>query len=197
MIFNPLNQEIEEIFHIPHEFGLKRVIIRTLVMVAVVLVAETVPKFGPMLNLVGGSTLTLTSLVFPIFCYLKLAEIERKFNFIQKLKKTDQQKEKILLSDFELKTSFWEAVKNTPKIILILSIITIVFGIIGGGAATYSAILEVTSTHFVPPCYLSSIFHESHSNNTGIHRCCGKDKNLHISISSNLSSFDVCSNTIF
>lgn len=41
-------------------------------MCAVIFVAESLPTFGPLLDLVGGSTLTLTSLVFPCFFYLYL-----------------------------------------------------------------------------------------------------------------------------
>lgn len=41
-------------------------------MLAVVFVAESLPTFGPLLDLVGASTLTLTSLVFPCFFYLYL-----------------------------------------------------------------------------------------------------------------------------
>lgn len=81
---------------------------RTSVMVAVVIVAESLPKFGPLLDLVGrtlklilllamllflsifswssnftikslgGSTLTLTSIVFPCLFYLWLAAAQKK-----------------------------------------------------------------------------------------------------------------------
>uniref|UniRef100_A0A914ZAL7 Amino acid transporter transmembrane domain-containing protein n=1 Tax=Panagrolaimus superbus TaxID=310955 RepID=A0A914ZAL7_9BILA len=40
IVFNPLNQEVEEYFETPHEFGIKRVIIRLSVMVAIVFLAE-------------------------------------------------------------------------------------------------------------------------------------------------------------
>jgi hypothetical protein len=45
-------------------------------MLAVVAVAETVPTFGPLLQLIGGSTLTLTSICFPCLFYLYLSAID-------------------------------------------------------------------------------------------------------------------------
>lgn len=47
-------------------------------MIAVVFAAESVPNFGPLLDLVGGSTLTLTSIVFPCVFYLYLAANDKK-----------------------------------------------------------------------------------------------------------------------
>ncbi|KAL3077918.1 hypothetical protein niasHS_013447 [Heterodera schachtii] len=53
IVNNPLNQKVEEIFRVPHEFGWKRVVVRSSMMALVLLVAETVPTFGPLLDLVG------------------------------------------------------------------------------------------------------------------------------------------------
>ncbi|EJW79646.1 hypothetical protein WUBG_09445, partial [Wuchereria bancrofti] len=72
IVFNPLNQEAEEILSVPHHFCWQRVLVRTGVMLTVVFVAESVPSFGPVLGLVGSSTLTLTALVFPCLFYLYL-----------------------------------------------------------------------------------------------------------------------------
>ncbi|KIH63508.1 hypothetical protein ANCDUO_06188 [Ancylostoma duodenale] len=100
IVFNPLNQEIEDLFGCPHHFCWQRVVIRTGIMIAVVFVAETIPNFGPLLDLfdenisVGVSSahqrlvavshkytalyqflrlyLTLTSVILPCLFYLYL-----------------------------------------------------------------------------------------------------------------------------
>ncbi|WKY08808.1 hypothetical protein Q1695_001749 [Nippostrongylus brasiliensis] len=72
IVFNPLNQELEELFGCPQHFGWQRVLIRTGTMIAVAFVAETIPNFGPLLDLFGGSTLTLTSVILPCLFYLYL-----------------------------------------------------------------------------------------------------------------------------
>ena len=61
-------------------FGWKRVVIRTGIMAGVAFVAESVPNFGPLLDLVGGSTITLTSVVLPclFYLYLNAARIKEK-----------------------------------------------------------------------------------------------------------------------
>jgi hypothetical protein len=60
------------------DFGIWRIVSRGGVLIAAVLIAETVPKFGPMLNLVGASTMTLTSAFFPAVFYLYLTAREVK-----------------------------------------------------------------------------------------------------------------------
>jgi hypothetical protein len=47
-------------------------------MIFVVLVAETVPNFGVLLDLVGGSTITLMALVFPVIFNLFLTTSKKK-----------------------------------------------------------------------------------------------------------------------
>jgi hypothetical protein len=47
-------------------------------MVFVVFVAETVPNFGVLLDLVGGSTITLMALVFPVIFNLYLVTAKKK-----------------------------------------------------------------------------------------------------------------------
>lgn len=46
-------------------------------MLVVVLVGEILPNFGPMLNLIGGSMLALTSLIYPCVFYLYLSVGEK------------------------------------------------------------------------------------------------------------------------
>ncbi len=48
-------------------------------MAAVVFVAETVPNFGVLLDLVGGSTITLMSLIFPGIFNLYLRAAKKKY----------------------------------------------------------------------------------------------------------------------
>ncbi|KAK5973016.1 hypothetical protein GCK32_020926 [Trichostrongylus colubriformis] len=50
---NPLNQDLEDLFKCPHHFGWQRILLRTATMVAVVFVGESIPNFGPLLDLIG------------------------------------------------------------------------------------------------------------------------------------------------
>ena len=53
-------------------FGMGRVVVRTLIVLLVLFTAETIPHFGAILSLVGGSTVTFLTFVFPSLFYLKL-----------------------------------------------------------------------------------------------------------------------------
>lgn len=86
---NPINQEVEEMFNIPQglilvsfsrflDFGVKRIISRGMVLLAAVFMAETIPNFGPLLSIVGASTMTLTAVFFPVVFYLYLRTKEEK-----------------------------------------------------------------------------------------------------------------------
>ena len=44
-------------------------------MVLNVLIGETVPSFGKILNLIGGSTLTLMTFILPPIMYLRLTSM--------------------------------------------------------------------------------------------------------------------------
>lgn len=47
-------------------------------MATIVFVAESFPKFDAVLDLIGGSTVTLTSIIFPCLFWLYLEASERK-----------------------------------------------------------------------------------------------------------------------
>lgn len=59
--------------------GVQRILSRSVMMLAVVIVAETVPNFGVLLDLVGGSTITLMSLVFPVVFNLFIMAAYKKY----------------------------------------------------------------------------------------------------------------------
>lgn len=63
-------------------------------MLSVVFVAETVPSFGPLVDFIGGSTLSLSSLVFPCIFYLYL-----KAGKNMEKKQSNEKNEQTILSD--------------------------------------------------------------------------------------------------
>ncbi len=54
------------------DFSLKRVFIRTTVLLSVLFVAQSIPNFGPILSFIGGSTVTLSSFILPCIFYFLL-----------------------------------------------------------------------------------------------------------------------------
>jgi hypothetical protein len=88
-------------------------------MAAVIFVAETVPNFGPVLNLMGASTVTLTCVIFPPIFYLFLTTRENKA--LQSGRSVDDES-----------ASFRDVIQMTDKKILALCCFIIVVGIIGG-----------------------------------------------------------------
>ena len=56
------------------EFGLKRILLRSAIGILVIGLAELFPNFGPILSLIGASTVTMLSFILPAIFYLKLEE---------------------------------------------------------------------------------------------------------------------------
>ncbi|KAI6186022.1 Amino acid transporter, transmembrane family-containing protein [Aphelenchoides besseyi] len=165
LMFNPLNQEAEEFFGIPQEFGIKRVLLRTGMMVAVIFTAESVPSFGPVLNLIGGSTVTLTCVIFPPVFYLFLVARERR---------------SLQTGRDEDSCSFSEMVEFNGKSILAVCAFIVIVGLIGGVAATYSAGVEITGTHFEVPCYVKAFQHHFDNHTSTSTNCCGRYQNISV-----------------
>lgn len=86
-------------------------------MVAVVFAAESVPTFGPLLDLMGGSTLTLTSVVFPALFYIFLTAGEKKAEHMAKLRGYSTEED-------EVPPTFSEMVKySNKKVVLLVGLI--------------------------------------------------------------------------
>ncbi|KAK7065257.1 hypothetical protein SK128_001565 [Halocaridina rubra] len=74
--FNPVAQSLEENFNIPNKFGPKRVLLRSSMVLGQILICLTVPNFSKILNLIGGSLITLCTFVFPPIMYIKLMDMK-------------------------------------------------------------------------------------------------------------------------
>lgn len=76
IVLNPVVQEVEELFKMPKEFSWKRIISRSIVVGLVLFTAESIPRFGTILSLIGGSSMVLLICVFPPLFFLKLQKME-------------------------------------------------------------------------------------------------------------------------
>lgn len=125
IILNPMFQGIEELFKAPARFGIKRVLIRTSIILSVLFVAQSIPNFGPILSLVGGSTVSLLSFVLPCVFYI-----------------------------FLCRSGQYEMSISKPEYILLFTciIIGVIGGIASTYSSIYA--LSSAET-FKPPCYLN------------------------------------------
>uniref|UniRef100_A0A183BKK5 Aa_trans domain-containing protein n=1 Tax=Globodera pallida TaxID=36090 RepID=A0A183BKK5_GLOPA len=140
IVFNPLNQEMEELLDVPQEFGLQRILSRTAMMLAVVAVAETVPNFGVLLDLVGGSTITMMTLGFPTVFNLFLCAGHAKHNAS-------------IAGPSEKPLALMEVWHFTSRPKMLLNSAILVFALVGGTAATVSAMNAMLSSELSAPCY--------------------------------------------
>jgi len=128
IILNPPSQFCEKLLNIPSDFNWKRCVFRSFSVIILLYIAESIPSFGSILELVGASTVTLLTFVFPPLFYMKLADasIGRK-EWVQR------------------KLPTWER---------IYCWVLIIIGIAGGCCATYTAVWNIVVTSFAMPCYL-------------------------------------------
>ncbi|KAI6196260.1 hypothetical protein M3Y94_01087000 [Aphelenchoides besseyi] len=162
IMINPLQQEAEELFKIPQGFGLHRILVRTGVLLLITFVAESVPNFGPLINLIGASTFTLTCVIFPslFYCFLRA----REHNLVEGKDKGP--------------VGFKEMIHANNWPTLLFCGFVIIFGIIGGLAATGASIREILSVRFETPCYLRFFFHHESTGVSTSTNCCGAYQNI-------------------
>ncbi|CAJ0951070.1 unnamed protein product, partial [Mesorhabditis belari] len=171
IMFNPINQSFEELMKVPHDFCWQRVAARTFVMACVVFAAESVPNFGPLLDLVGGSTITLMALIFPCVFNLCLCAGKEKY----KGEEASKDEEPVSLSDI---------LEYTPKKKLLINLLVLLMAVIGGCAATFSAVDTMMNLEFHPPCYAAWFTghlpnsQTAHLDNHGKFACCGEHRNI-------------------
>lgn len=72
IILNPVFQACEQLFNAPPRFSFKRFFIRTIVLILVLFIAQSIPNFGPILSFIGGSAIALTSFILPCVFYVLL-----------------------------------------------------------------------------------------------------------------------------
>ncbi|XP_053211723.1 uncharacterized protein LOC128395335 isoform X1 [Panonychus citri] len=91
IVINGAVQEIEGKFGVPDSFGWKRVSIRTVCMIFVIFIGESIPRFGKILDLMGGSAVTMLAYILPPLFYMKLCSMhneswpERKVTILEKI----------------------------------------------------------------------------------------------------------------
>lgn len=71
-------------------FGWGRIAIRTAVLMVLLLVALLIPKFDKILDLIGGSTISLMSFIFPPIFYMRLASKKVVNNNISEIIPTER-----------------------------------------------------------------------------------------------------------
>uniref|UniRef100_A0A915ALK8 Amino acid transporter transmembrane domain-containing protein n=4 Tax=Parascaris univalens TaxID=6257 RepID=A0A915ALK8_PARUN len=162
IMINPINQQVENIFHVPHVFCVKRVIIRTIDLAAVLLVALTIPDFTPFMNLFGSTTIPISCITLPTLCNLW-------FNAAV----FDEQ-----IKDWKI-PSIKEVWERSPKAkiawTIVINIVTIVCAVIG----CYMAITDFALVTFIPPCYVQPFLSRDYSELVGdAINCCGRHKNI-------------------
>ncbi|XP_054275599.1 uncharacterized protein LOC128994825 [Macrosteles quadrilineatus] len=126
IVINPVCQEIEEIFNVPHKFGGKRCLVRSLMVLLMIVVGETIPEFGKILALVGGSSITLCTFILPPYFYMRLCD-QKRADWPERL-----------IPWYE-RGYMW---------------VLIIIGLVGGVCCTYSAGHSILSANsLTTPCY--------------------------------------------
>ncbi|GMR54212.1 hypothetical protein PMAYCL1PPCAC_24407 [Pristionchus mayeri] len=171
IICSPLSLQIEEIFKVPNKFGLRRVIVRLIIVLCVLFTALSIPKFGPILDLIGGTTITMLTMLLPAIFNLFLVASTKKWKESTGGQWTPQEVSIYAsISDVFRYNSWW---------ILLLNLFVLAFGIIGGVASTLSAVVELINTEWELPCYVELFMGKLQFNGDGGGvSCCGVNQDI-------------------
>ncbi|OWR41944.1 uncharacterized protein LOC116777885 [Danaus plexippus] len=127
ILINPVCQEMEELYNINSDAIGYRTLVRFSIMAGILFIGESIPRFYTILAFVGATTIALLTYVLPSYCYLNLVN------------QPPREGQAPLEVAGWVKLVCWEV---------------LVIGILGGAAATYSALSAIFGTAQAVPCYL-------------------------------------------
>ncbi|XP_023328375.1 amino acid transporter ANT1 isoform X2 [Eurytemora carolleeae] len=145
IVVNPPNQFIEGVLGIPKNFTWKRVVFRSFVIVGLLFIAESLPDFGSILDLVGGSTVTLLTFVFPPFFYMRLVDMSNQ--------SSDWEQRKASIDDCSPLLNHKITISLKERLFCWF-VITV--GIVGGVCSTGVAVYSIADSNFKMPCYIET-----------------------------------------
>ncbi|CAB3403311.1 unnamed protein product [Caenorhabditis bovis] len=173
IVMSPPIQQVEQLLHIPHKFGVKRILVRSTLFWLVVFLALSVPHFGPLLDLIGASTMVMMTILLPPIFYLSMRTQEIKWAANGTIEGGGD--------DEHERATFKEIVQHTPKHILLFNAFILVFGIVGGTLATITSVIKLTQADMAPPCYVQYFSRGGLAftdGDIGAVNCCGSLRNL-------------------
>ena len=144
IITNPPTQAFEKLLHIPPHFNWKRCAFRSFSVLSLLFIAESVPSFGAILDLVGASTVTLLTFVFPPYFYIKLVDASS-------LNPLWEQREVFNLAYFPNDVYLIRVLPLWERIYCWLLILV---GVTGGVCSTTTAVIKIITSQLSRPCYL-------------------------------------------
>ncbi|KAF2893755.1 hypothetical protein ILUMI_12418 [Ignelater luminosus] len=165
-----LYQNIEDSMGISRDFNRKRCIIRSILAILSVLVAESVPRFDLVMSLIGGALTGPLVFILPPLFYIRMLTLKQKHdemlqlenfhNIVYNLDETSEYFTKYIETKFhkESNTSMPDInivpkQQNFKDCKVILCTLIIIFGIIATIATTYwNVINTMRYVTFSPPC---------------------------------------------
>uniref|UniRef100_A0A6A7FQN6 Proton-coupled amino acid transporter 2-like n=1 Tax=Hirondellea gigas TaxID=1518452 RepID=A0A6A7FQN6_9CRUS len=123
--FSTVSQAFEDLLNLPTYFCWQRCVCRSVIVWLQVLICLAIPDFSLILNLIGGSTMTICSFILPPLMYMKLASSGPK--------------------ETRREIALWMKVA-------LIQIVTV--GAIGGAVSTLSAIVQIVKTPFSDSCFV-------------------------------------------
>ncbi|EFO21498.2 transmembrane amino acid transporter [Loa loa] len=164
LTINPVNQQFENIFHVPHKMCWQRVAIRTGLVALMLFVALSIPNFGSIMDFFGSTTIPFTCVILPTLFGLSLKS--QRYN--EKTKKWQM-------------ATLKEICERTPRYVLCWYVFLNVVTIIASMISTLMAVKAMATIRFVPPCFMQ-LFTEPtdhHLNTTtSLLNCCGRYSNI-------------------
>ena len=132
---------------------------RTCVMAVLLLIGQSLPSFGAILSLLGGSTVTIITFVLPPILYIFAMDGSESRYAFYAYRQVDCLKQKISIKAvIPLSMILYKIIcfcfRKLNIFERIYCYILIFIGVMGGISATYSAINEIANNKFELPCYL-------------------------------------------
>ncbi|KAM3718649.1 Amino acid transporter AVT1C [Dirofilaria immitis] len=163
LTINPINQQVEDMLHVPHKMCWQRVIVRTGLLAVILFVALSIPNFGSIMDFFGSTTIPFTCIILPTLFGLSL----KNQRYSEKTKK------------WKIPT-LKEIYERTPSHILIWFLSVNVLTIIASAISAFMAVKAMATIRFIPPCYIQPFLQSTDYSDTShsLLKCCGQYSNI-------------------
>ncbi|XP_078485504.1 uncharacterized protein LOC100187512 [Ciona intestinalis] len=180
ILLNPIFQDLEDFFNIANKFSVRRCTVRVCVVISMLFIALSVPHFGVILSLIGGTTIAATNFIFPPLFYILLSRQQVPSDAPGELPNHPPPQGPQYVGDIappvgqSLELSETDETMNLtpqhnehaqvpwvtfeiPLYLKVMLIEIILIGLVGGVASTYSVIAAIASgsSVFTVPCYVN------------------------------------------
>jgi hypothetical protein len=151
IVLNPIFQGVEELTRVPKHFCWQRAVTRSVLVLFLAFMAETIPHFGAILSFIGSSTVSILGFILPVICYVMIKFQSTRIIDESLIHNAFRYKNSISSSN-DMKMFIFRVISKLDMVLLTLSLFVGLYGAIASSYSSFSDLVDPKS--YIKPCWL-------------------------------------------